>query len=104
MTFNFCIGLGFFQNSQSTPIMNICQLSEFLFSVSTVRPNYHGQSFYQLVYRPSVRSKLVNSISMHNCTCFFWTAEYTVSQKTRHPIVTLISSNVSRFSEFFHRW
>jgi len=29
---------------------------------------------------------------------------YTMSQKTFHPIVKLISSNLDRFSELFHRW
>ena len=29
---------------------------------------------------------------------------YTVSQKTRHAIVTIISLNRNRFSKFFYRW
>ena len=35
---------------------------------------------------------------------YLFTLIYTVSQKTRHSIVTIISSNLNRFSKFFHRW
>jgi len=36
------------------------------------------------------------------CVVVVLVVAYTVSQKTRHPIVTVISSNINRLSKFFH--